>query len=334
MDSKSDKVGGGVSETKDEKLPLDSIETTKKKKKKQKKRSKSREKDPNDVDEVKDERGRSKSPSKAGRGGSRSRSRGRSRDKSRGRSASRSASPKKKGIPKKNLKLEPSEWSREEMMEKIKKLGNFKLDRVTGSGLLEVRGKRILTDEIEVLLETFRRFNEIQRIVLQKCSVNDELIEDLCKGMKYLRHLRFLDLSNNAISKNGVMSIIKTFASMSRKLEILDLRQNNLTEDDGRMLYRSFPTLMTLNGLPIAPLKKDKDTFILDMTDQKLKLPEVGIVCSLLFDCRHVSDVRLAKNSIDARGLCTIAECIRDLNYISKIDLSFNPLKFPVRWPL
>ena len=73
----------------------------------------------------------------------------------------------------------------------------------------------------------------------------------------------------------------------------------------------------------------EKALTVLELNDQRLKIAEVGIVCSLLFDCRQIAEVQMAKNGIDAKSLGVIADCLKDLVYVTKLDLSQNPLKFP-----
>lgn len=268
-------------------------------------------------------RGREKSRSASREG--RSQSRGRSKDRKGGRSRSRSSSKGRKSTK----SDEPKDWSREELVEKLKKLGSFQMDKSTGSGVFECVGKRILPEDIVLVLEMLRRFNEIQKITFKKCLLTDEIFAEICEGLKFLRHLRHLDLSTNLLTRTTLQLIISTFALNSRRLEHLDLRSNNLNDEDGRTLYRVFNNIITLNGISIAPTRGKLDTPSLDLTDQGLRICEVGILCSLLPDCKQMCDVSLAHNSIDCRGLTYLVACLRVLPQLSKLDLSFNPLTFP-----
>jgi hypothetical protein len=82
------------------------------------------------------------------RGGSRSRSPSKGRDKSK--------TPLKQR--KKNMKgHKPSDWSKEELMDKLRKFAVFNVDRMTGSGVMEIKNKRFMSEDLEVIRETITR---------------------------------------------------------------------------------------------------------------------------------------------------------------------------------
>jgi hypothetical protein len=268
-------------------------------------------------------------------GGSRSRSPSREdrrssiqnqRIKKEKRSKSRSGSPVKRSA----LKFEPNQWSREDLMEKLKKIGKFTINKVTGVGEMKCLGQRFLSDDIIVLLETLRRYSEIQHIRLQYCLVTDELfktlLEDLCK----LRHLKTLDLSNNLLTSVSVDLIIEHFPHLPRKLEILDLRSNSLSQDDGIKLFNAFPFIAVLNGIDLNfDTKEYLRLKILDVSSRHLKLCELGIIFEMLKSMIHIEEINLSHNDISPKGLVYISKIMGQMVKIHSIDLSYNPVVFP-----
>ena len=301
-------------------------------------------------------RGRSRSKSKRSgsrhsrsRSGSATGSRGRSRDRSsdsRGRSrgarsvsssASRrsdassgsSRGSKKRLSKQKKGKDSPADWSREELLEKLQKLAVFKLDKVTGSGLFECVNKRLLNDDIILYQECMRRFNEVQKITFRKCFLTDEVLVELLSGMKMLRHLRYLDLSSNLLTRTSVQLIISAFANASRRLESLDLRLNNLNEEDGITLYRSFSSIAFINGIPIQDTRGGLNSRSLELNDRYLKACEIGILITLLPEVKQIGRLNLASNLIDSRACVVLFDAIWKYSQIHSVNVSFNPLTYP-----
>jgi len=264
----------------------------------------------------KGERGRSKSPSGRDRARSRSGSRGR-----RGGSAS-----------KKGKNENPMKWTKEELLDKVKKIGKFTLDDITGAGKLDIIGKRILVEEQIVLKELCRRFTEIQTISIKKNFLNDSTFAALSDSFIDLRHLKMLTLSDNILTIESVQILIDKFSKLSRKVEHLDIRNNNITGVEGlemmAKLYKAFPFILTLNGIKVLSIKRDKDdNTILDCNNCRLKYTDLIIVVKLLQECPHIDTVILSNNLIDSKGGLYLCEQFKDKLYnVSKIDISFNPL--------
>jgi hypothetical protein len=131
------------------------------------------------------DRGRSASPklSRSKRDGSRdsgssSERSHRSRSKSKERKKKKAAKKK----PYKKIDLDPANLSREDLIEKIRKIAKFAIDRGSGNGLVECFERRLLPDDITILLVMFRKFTEIQTVCLKNCLLTDEILESLCKG--------------------------------------------------------------------------------------------------------------------------------------------------------
>lgn len=268
------------------------------------------------------ERGRkkSKSPERKIRDGSSGSSKSRSRSPSKGKKG-------KKGKKGRVSKL-ASEWSRAELMEKLQPFATFQLDLSSGSGKLEISNKRIMADETTILLEVFRRYAEVQHITMRKCFLTDVEFAVLVAAMENLRHLKTLNLITNALTIESVQRIIDLFAGKERKLITLDLRENNIGEVEGHMLYSAFFQADFLNGINLAGtrIRRGPTCHILNLHDSKVKLSEVAIVGSLLQRELHLTDLVLSKNYIDAVTMKALVEVLRKCSHISTVDLSFNPL--------
>lgn len=259
--------------------------------------------------------GRSKSPS--------------GRDRARSRSGSRS---RRGGSASKTGKNEnPTKWTKEELLDKVKRIGKFTLDDSTGAGTLDIVGKRILVEEQIVLKELFRRYTEIQSVSIKKNFLNDSTFITLSECLIDLRHLKTLNLCDNILTIESVQILINKFSKLSRKLDHLDIRNNNITGVDGlemmAKLYKAFPFILTLNGIKILSTKRDKDNSILDCNNCRLKYTDVIIVTKLLQETPHINTVILSNNLIDSKGGLFLCEQFKDkLYHVTNIDISFNPL--------
>ena len=82
--------------------------------------------------------------------------RGASRSKSPTKGRDKSKSPSKARV--KNVQgHKPSDWTKEELMDKLKKFANFSVDRMTGSGVLEIKNKRFMSEDLAIIKETLTR---------------------------------------------------------------------------------------------------------------------------------------------------------------------------------
>jgi hypothetical protein len=259
---------------------------------------------------------------------SRSRDRSHSPKKDHHRSGSkgkRSKSPKK-GNKKKYHEKGPSDWTREELIEKLKKFATLTIDRNTGSGALEIRDYHIMNEAIKVIVEALSRFTEIQHFTVTDCYITDDTCTIICDGLKNMRHLKALCLTDNSLTKSSVRYIIKTFSKNTRRLETLDLRNNNTTTEDGIALYEGFSDIKVLNGVKLRDIKTVKDVPVVDLKDMKLRSCEVAILCEALAVAPHVTTIDISRNTIDAKGAEYLANRIPVLNRLSSIDISYNPL--------
>lgn len=193
-----------------------------------------------------------------------------------------------------------------------------------------ISGKRIFGESKSVLLEVFRRFPFIKNVSLTSCFLTDELFMDLVKGLALLRHLQTLNLSLNVLTTNSLKLIIERFAKLpvENSIQILDLRDNAISDHDGKLLYKHFRhTIIELNGLRLQAIKSNIDDSVLNMSNRKIRSCEVTILCCLLRQsCPHIQVLNLSKNNIEAEGLFVIADSVRKNNALTEIHLSNNPL--------
>lgn len=271
------------------------------------------------------ERGRSSTISEKKKGGSKksggSGSRSRSKGKSRG---SRSKSPSKG----KKDNQGPQDWSTDELKSYTRGFATFTVDKGTNIGEVFINGKKILEEQMTILSELCKRFSEIQTISIKRCYLNDAMLLQLCEFLKFLRHLKILDLSYNTLSKESINLIISNFSKARNKLESLDLRNNMFEkENDGYELYDAFErTIASLNGINIKETRLR--AAILDLSSQQLRSPEVGIICRLLDDSRlfSLTEVNLSNNLVNSRALELLSEVLLNNKNILHLNLSQNPL--------
>jgi len=214
-------------------------------------------------------------------------------------------------------------------MDRVKKFGKFRLDAKTGAGTLEVVAKRLMGEDIDVIIEVLKRYTEVQHIRLQKCFLSDDTLQKLYdNGLHLLRHLKSLYMPFNMLTERSVNLVIEKFSKLGRQLQNLDFRSNSINEDSAEELYNAFPSLHSLNEIQIYKSKSDLTNSTIDCKGLFMKLPEMKIiVCMLKSMGRAVSHLRsldLSNNLISAKGLKLLAEGIRKIP-IRELDISYNP---------
>jgi hypothetical protein len=228
------------------------------------------------------------------------------------------------------LKLDPKEWTRAEILERIAKFGKFQQDQKTGEAEVKVLdGIRISAEDVAILCELIRRTTEIQRVAMKYCSLNDEQAIQVLNALKGVRHLKEIDFSQNVLTSATVDSIISNFSRISRKPAVINIRDNpNLTSEDAERLFLAFSTITLLNSIPIAELRKDEHMAeSIDLSQYDIKLFEVGIVKRLILEySSRLTSVNLRGNSINAAGLEVVLRAIQAKPFIRTVDLAFNPI--------
>ena len=267
----------------------------------------------------KEDRGRSKSPGKFGE-----------KDFEKKKFGDESMKRRQSAVAKvRGLKLDPSQWSRQELMDKLNGFAHFTLDAKSGIGTLVVEGRRLLGDDIMVVLEVMRRVTEIQSVNLSGCGLTDDTFQQIMAGgLAGLRHLKELRLQSNLLGSPTVTGIVKTFSKLSRKLLLLDLQLNSLNFKDGRTLFFAFgSTLNELNGLPLLRVRQEADSLeTLDLAGSGMRLAELGMACALLPQLKRLTGLNLSSNRINAQGLVCLVEALAELGHISALDISHNPV--------
>eukprot|EP01038_Epipyxis_sp_PR26KG_P008601 gene8601-11621_t len=233
------------------------------------------------------------------------------------------------------IKIDPMEWTKQELMDKINKLGKFigseqkstisnKQTIITYE--LWIESKKLLNDDIIAIMELIRRFSEIQIVKFINCGLNDTTFQPIFNQLKLLRHLKHLDLSDNLLTRVSVDLIGKYFSKLTRKIEILNLLSNSLLFEDGEALFFYFIGLLYLNNIPINHLLVNNKSQVFNVSHLHLKLPEVGIVCCILKSIKYIVDFDASYNDIDCNGLIRLIETFEELQSLQNIDISFNPM--------
>lgn len=226
----------------------------------------------------------------------------------------------------KGLKQDPSEWSKQELLERVKRMGQFLQDKKTSSCSLRIEGKRLLKEDIAVVKEILRRATETQVVRLINCGINDEAFVEINIGLKCLRHLKVLSLEQNVLTSVSAQALIDDFAKLSRPLEDLDLRSNNLTYKDGWKLYTGFKQINTVNGIDKTFFTIQTALEVVDLENSGMKVPEMGILNGILQQNRAVNEVKLGRNKIGPKALDDLIELINNYPSVERLDLSYNPL--------
>lgn len=248
-------------------------------------------------------------------------SRGRDREKSRSPSRMRASTGKKKTATMGDLTVE-------EMADRIKKFGKLTIDERTGAGSLEIIQKRLMPEDVEIILELFRRFTEMQHVRFQRCFMTDDILKRIVnEGLCHLRHLKSLFLPFNMLSDSSADLIIESFAKLSRQLQHLDCRSNTFSEEKAADLYGAFPAIQTLNEIPVYRSKRDTEVTAIDLNKKSLKLADIKILVCLLQDVKpcHITHLDLSNNGITASALRLLAEGLINVS-LQHIILDNNPL--------
>lgn len=294
---------------------------------------------------------RSPSPNRERRRGrSKSRSPSRRRSGSR-RSKSRSKSPTKFGekdfrtkltsqnsmkrrqnalAKVRGLKIDMSDWSKQELMDKIKSFAKWTVSKKTGACELLVQDKRLLNEDIEAIKELLRRNTEAQVITINNCGLTDEQFSEIAVSLKGQRHVKRIYLKYNLLGMDSVHTLIRTFSRASRPIEVIDTQGNtNMSFTEGRLLYSAFAGLISLNELPVREFQLEEGAVplqVLPLPGKSIRNTEVAIVSMILEQLNTITKLELQDNLINAEGLAYLTDTISHCHTIIDIDISSNPL--------
>lgn len=265
------------------------------------------------------DRTRSKSPSKFGES-----------DFERKKVSADSAKRRQSAMAKvRGLKLDPSQWTRQELIDKLNGFAHFSVDEKSGIATLSSEGRRLLNEDVQVLLEIMRRVTEIQTVNLSGCGLTDDVFKQLLDpGLVGLRHLRELRVQSNLLTSASVDAIVHSFSKISRKLVLLDMQFNSLVFEDGKNLFSHFASSINdLNGFPMGSIMQDASVLeVLDVSNRGLRLAELGIVCGLMEQLKKLNTINIASNRINALGLSLFVQALRNVKHVVNIDISHNPV--------
>lgn len=228
------------------------------------------------------------------------------------------------------LAQEPKDWSRAELIDRLGRFAKFTQDKSSNICELKVKeGISMSIDEVKILNELFKRISEVTKVDMSSAGVTDDHMQLIVnEGFKNLRHLKELLVVHNQLTSSSVMTITNHFSKLSRKLEVLDVRENSaMTYEDGYRLYSALGSIKLLNGLDIAFMKSDEDNRVeLNFSSKDIRIVEVGIICGLAGQLSHVTTLNLRSNRITAKGLHHIVDMLKKTERIRSIDLSLNPV--------
>lgn len=268
----------------------------------------------------KDKKSKKEKKSKKDKDGGSSR-RGRDRERSRSPSRMRASSGKKATAGVGDLTME-------EMADRVKKFGKLTVDEKSGAGTLDVVQKRLMPEDVDILLELFKRFTEVQHVKFQRCFMTDDVFKTIVmEGLIALRHLKSLVVPFNMLSDDSALLVIQQFSKKSRQLQKLDFRSNTLSEEVAVRLYRSFPAIQYLHEIPIYRTKREVEVTEIDLSKKMIKVADIKILTCLLNDIHpcHIESVDLSSNNISAKALRLLAEGLRKVS-MQNLDISNNPL--------
>jgi Ran GTPase-activating protein (RanGAP) involved in mRNA processing and transport len=214
-------------------------------------------------------------------------------------------------------------------MDRMGYVGVFNMNKETGIGELDVSGKRLLPADLEVVIEVLKRYTEIQTVTMKRCAISDDMFEKLMEGLTKARHIKRLDLSLNLLTVRSFTLLREHFSSLERRLEVMDLRLNSMTERDGVNLYRSFPYLQLLNGMKLCDVRDDKSKSVLDFSGIMMGRAEMAIMCDLLLECPHIEAIDVSRNTLDTYCLKYLADRLIYKTHVHKVNVSQNPIFKP-----
>eukprot|EP01039_Chlorochromonas_danica_P003825 gene3825-4176_t len=228
------------------------------------------------------------------------------------------------------LAIDPKDWSRAELMDRLNRFAKFSQDKVAGTCSLKIKtGFALSTEEVKVICELCKRINELQVIDMVNSGVTDDHLQIIVnEGFKELRHLKELYLNQNQLTSSSITTLCGHFPKLYRKLEVLDLRENSaMSYDDGHRIYTAMNGIHFLNGLDIALLKSDEETrTTFDFSNKDVRIMEVGIICGLIGHMSRVQSIILRNNMITAKGAHYLIDIIKKYPRVKSIDLSYNPV--------
>lgn len=259
------------------------------------------------------------------------------------------------------IKLDPKEWTRQELFEKMSAIFNIvyensilknssndertpspsklispsKGSQATSSNVVSeihvLGGIKLTNDEIIIFNEFCRRNTEIKVINLTNSGITDDYLKQILQGTRLVKCCKWLNLNQNFITMTGLDELVRIYqhANQQRKrLEKVTLQGNlQLTYENGYHFIQSFLNIDQINTIPINELKQHGGAFKMwDLSSQEIRSFELGIICFLLKTYLHqIEEINFANNHINAKGFYHILDTVtKHLEHCHTIDMSGN----------
>lgn len=247
------------------------------------------------------------------------------------------------------LKLEPKDWTRQELFEKMSQNFNivYEGDKDREGSVVSspsrsnvvseihiLPGIKLTNDEITIFNEFCRRNTEIKVINLTNAGITDDYMKLILQGLKLIKTIKFLNLNINYLTIVGLEDIMKAFGGslqvqqVRKKLEKISLQGNvQLTYDDGFRFIQALLTLEQINTLPVAQMKADGlHIKSWDLSNQDIRLFELGMICFLMKNYLYgIEEIILANNQINTKGFHYLLDTVsHSLKSCNTIDISGN----------
>lgn len=228
--------------------------------------------------------------------------------------------------------FDPANWSDRKVLHKFNTFGTVELETI-----LRVISKPLVHEDLAVTREILKRNTNISEIYIDKCMIGDGPFKALLEGMKSLKHLKVLSLTANNLSSASVDLIINNLSGsklslgfstfgQSLKLDILDLRNNHLSERDAERLFNNFGHLTSLNGIPIAEIKTNMSITAFHLSKMSLHHSEMIIICLLMKGMANIDEIYISHNYFDVSALKHLVHLLAVKPQVHTLDISYNTL--------
>jgi FtsZ-interacting cell division protein YlmF len=257
------------------------------------------------------------------------------------------------------LKLEPKDWTRQELFEKMSNYFNIvfegqqqsaKYNKETNEEIVPpssptkstivyevsiINGVKIGLEDITVFNEFCRRNTEIKVINLANAGITDDYLKVILPGLKGIKLIKLLNLNSNYLTNVGLEDLIHHYGSgmgqpkqHRKRIETITLQGNlQLTYDNGYQFIQSFLGLDQICTISIGKIKQKEENLKIhswDLSNQDIRLFELGMICFILKTyLTHIQEIILVNNQLNCKGFHYLLDTIRNsLRFVNTLDLS------------
>jgi hypothetical protein len=249
------------------------------------------------------------------------------------------------------LKLEPKDWTKQELFEKMANYFQIVYENSQSSlgapssssasspnkvGIVSeiniINGVKLTNDEIIIFNEFCRRNTELRNINLSNAGINDDYLKLILQGCKNVKFIKCLCLNHNLLTMAGLEEIAGAYGGITqdkrKRLEKVTLQGNTqLSYDNGYSFVQSMLSIDQINTIPISELKKEANKIhSWNLASQDIRLFELGIICFLLKTyLAKVEELSLSSNQITPKAMHHLLDCIiRSVPTCHTLNLSYN----------